>query len=92
MDVKRNAEGITATVEGMDQLKATLLALPDKIRRKVLLSALRKGAAVVRKALNNPLGPILSSRASSCLLYTTPSPRDRQKTHMTSTSYRKKNK
>jgi len=34
----------------MDQLKATLLALPDKIRRKVLLSALRKGAAVVRKA------------------------------------------
>ena len=50
MDVKRNAEGITATVEGMDQLKATLLALPDKIRRKVLLSALRKGAAVVRKA------------------------------------------
>ena len=50
MDVKRNAEGITATVEGMDQLRATLLALPDKIRRKVLLSALRKGAAVVRKA------------------------------------------
>jgi len=41
---------VNANVEGMDQLKATLLALPDKIRRKVLLSALRKGAAVVRKA------------------------------------------
>lgn len=50
MDVSRNAEGITATVEGMEKLKAALNGLPDKLRKKVLLSALRKGAAVVRKA------------------------------------------
>jgi HK97 gp10 family phage protein len=46
----RNEEGITASVEGIDKLKAALTGLPDKLRRKVLLSALRKGAAVVRKA------------------------------------------
>jgi len=46
----RNEEGITATVEGIDKLKAALSGLPDKLRKKVLLSALRKGAAVVRKA------------------------------------------
>lgn len=45
-----NSEGITATVEGIDKLKASLNGLPDKLRKKVLLSALRKGAAVVRKA------------------------------------------
>lgn len=50
MAVSRNAEGITATVEGIDKLKAALNGLPDNLRRKVLLSALRKGAAVVRKA------------------------------------------
>lgn len=46
----RNEEGITANVEGIDKLKAALFGLPDKLRNKVLLSALRKGAAVVRKA------------------------------------------
>jgi len=50
MDVKRNAEGITATVEGLERLKIAFSGIPDKLRRKVLLSALRKGAAVVRKA------------------------------------------
>lgn len=45
-----NGEGITATVEGIDKLKAALNGLPDKLRKKVLLSALRKGAAIVRKA------------------------------------------
>ena len=49
MSIIRNGEGITATVEGLDKLKAALNGLPDKLRRKVLLSALRKGAAVVRK-------------------------------------------
>ncbi len=47
---ERNAEGITATVEGLENLKSSLSGLPDNLRRKVLLSALRKGAAVVRKA------------------------------------------
>lgn len=44
------ADGITATAKGIDQLKASLNGLPDKLRRKVLLSALRKGAGAVRKA------------------------------------------
>jgi HK97 gp10 family phage protein len=48
--IVNNGEGITATVEGLEKLKAALTGLPDKLRRKVLLSALRKGAAVVRKA------------------------------------------
>lgn len=46
----RNAEGITVTLDGLAQLKKSLADLPDKLRRKVLLSALRKAAAVVRKA------------------------------------------
>ena len=46
----RNEEGITATVEGLERLKIAFSGIPDKLRRKVLLSALRKGAAVVRKA------------------------------------------
>lgn len=46
----QGAEGVTATVEGMDKLKSALTGLPDKLRRKVLLNALRKGAALVRKA------------------------------------------
>jgi len=46
----RNEEGVTATVEGINKLKAAMTGLPDKLRKKVLLSALRKGAALVRKA------------------------------------------
>lgn len=48
MAVSRNEEGITATVEGIESLKASLNGLPDKLRKKVLMSALRKGAAIVR--------------------------------------------
>ena len=50
MASSRNEEGITATVEGLERLKIAFSGIPDKLRRKVLLSALRKGAAVVRKA------------------------------------------
>jgi len=50
MAVSHNGEGITATVEGMAKLKSSLEGLPDKLRKKVLMSALRKGAAVVRSA------------------------------------------
>jgi HK97 gp10 family phage protein len=60
MDVSRNAEGITATVEGMSALKASLNSLPDKLRKKVLMSALRKGAAVVRKAARDAT-PVLQT-------------------------------
>lgn len=50
MASSRNEEGITATVDGLERLKIAFSGIPDKLRRKVLLSALRKGAAVVRKA------------------------------------------
>jgi len=50
MAASQNAEGITATVEGIEKLKASLNGLPDKLRKKVLMTALRKGAAVVRKS------------------------------------------
>lgn len=60
MDVSRDAEGITATVEGMSALKASLNSLPDKLRKKVLMSALRKGAAVVRKAARDAT-PVLQT-------------------------------
>ena len=61
MDVSRNAEGITATVEGMSALKASLNSLPEKLRKKVLMSALRKGAAVVRKAARDAT-PVLQTQ------------------------------
>lgn len=55
-----NGEGITATVEGLANLKAQLLGIPDKLRKKALMSALRKGAAVVRKAARDAT-PVLQN-------------------------------
>lgn len=55
-----NGEGITATVEGLANLKAQLLGIPDKLRKKALMSALRKGAAVVRKAARDAT-PVLQT-------------------------------
>jgi HK97 gp10 family phage protein len=44
----------------MSALKASLNSLPDKLRKKVLMSALRKGAAVVRKAARDAT-PVLQT-------------------------------
>jgi len=58
MAVSRNGDGITAAVEGLDRLKAELSGLPDKLRKKALLVALRKAAAVVRTAARQAV-PVL---------------------------------
>jgi hypothetical protein len=44
------ADGITATVRGIPDLRAALLSIPDTLRKRVLLNALRAGARVVRDA------------------------------------------
>lgn len=42
------ADEITVTVRGIDELKAQLKAIPDKLRRQALRNALAAGARVVR--------------------------------------------
>lgn len=54
------SEGITATVEGLTALRKSLDGVPDKLRKKALLGALRKAAAVVRKAARAAT-PVLQS-------------------------------
>lgn len=44
------AADVKVEVNGIDELKRALTALPSKLRRKVLVKALRAGARVVQKA------------------------------------------
>lgn len=44
------ADGVKATLVGLPDLRATLLSIPDKMRKKVLRQALREGALIVRTA------------------------------------------
>lgn len=43
-------DGVKATLVGLPDLRATLLSIPDKMRKKVLRKALREGALIVRTA------------------------------------------
>jgi len=43
-------DDFSAKVQGLDQLKAVLLGLPDKLRRRALRNALAAGARLVRDA------------------------------------------
>lgn len=42
------AEGITATVRGLPDLREALLGIPTKLRKRALLNALRAGARIVQ--------------------------------------------
>lgn len=44
------ADSVKVTVNGIDELKKALAALPGKLRRKVLVKALRAGAKEVQKS------------------------------------------
>lgn len=54
----------TQQVQGLAELQATLLGLPDKLRRRALRNALAAGARVVRDAARG-LAPVLSASASA---------------------------
>ncbi len=54
------ADGVTVKVEGIDELKRALKALPGKMRRQVLTQSLRAGARVVQKAAR-VAAPVLSA-------------------------------
>lgn len=43
------ADGVFIKLQGFEQTRATLRALPDKLRKKVLMSSLRKAARVVQR-------------------------------------------
>lgn len=53
------ADSVKVTVSGIDELKRALADLPGKIRRKVLVKALRAGAKEVQKAARAAV-PVLS--------------------------------
>lgn len=44
------ADSVSVKVNGIDELKRAMAALPSKLRRKVLVKALRAGAKIVQKA------------------------------------------
>jgi len=54
------ADSVSVKVNGIDELKRALAALPSKLRRKVLTKALRAGAKVVQKAARAAT-PVLAS-------------------------------
>ena len=57
------ADRVSVKVNGIDELKRALAALPSKLRRKVLVKALRAGAKVVQKAARAAV-PVLASPAA----------------------------
>lgn len=50
VEISRFGDGITATVRGLPDLKAALLAIPQAFRLRVLRTALREGAKIVQRA------------------------------------------
>jgi len=54
------AGDFSAKVQGLDQLKAVLLGLPDKLRRRALRNALAAGARLVRNAAK-AAAPVISA-------------------------------
>lgn len=54
------ADSVTVKVNGIDELKRALAALPGRLRRKVLVKALRAGAQVVQKA-SRAAAPVLAT-------------------------------
>ena len=54
------ADSVKVTLNGIDELKKALAALPGKLRRKVLVKALRAGAKEVQKAARVAV-PVLSA-------------------------------
>lgn len=54
------ADSVKVTVNGIDELKRALAELPGKLRRKVLVKALRAGAKEVQKAARVAV-PVLSA-------------------------------
>lgn len=44
------ADGVKATLVGLPDLRATLLSIPNTMRKKVLRKALREGAVLIRTA------------------------------------------
>lgn len=53
------AEGVTVKITGLAELKRAFNGLPDKLRNKVLVKALRAGGRVVQKAARQAV-PILA--------------------------------
>lgn len=53
------ADSVKVTVNGIDELKKALAALPGKLRRKVLVKALRAGAKEVQKVARTAV-PLLA--------------------------------
>lgn len=54
------ADSVKVTVNGIDELKRALAALPGKLRRKVLVKALRAGAKEVQKSARAAV-PVLAT-------------------------------
>ena len=54
------ADSVKVTVNGIDELKKALAALPGKLRRKVLVKALRAGAREVQKSARAAV-PVLAT-------------------------------
>ncbi len=57
------ADNVTVKVNGIDELKRALAALPSKLRRKALVKALRAGAKVVQKAARAAVPVLATSTA-----------------------------
>jgi HK97 gp10 family phage protein len=59
MNMMANRDGITVEVKGLENLRAQLAALPDRLRRRVLRNVLAVGARVVRDEAKR-LTPVLA--------------------------------
>ena len=56
------SDGVTVKIDGIDDMKRALAEIPEKLRKKVLLGALRKAARVVSKEAK-ALTPVLQTPA-----------------------------
>lgn len=65
------ADGIEFKLEGMDEVRRQLRALPQNLRRKVLMKGLRKAAAVVLKEARARV-PVLSPENAISMPYRKP--------------------
>ena len=63
------ADGIFGTISGLPELKAELLALPDKLRRRALRNALAAGARVIQRAVRREVPVLDLTKPGSLLAY-----------------------
>jgi len=82
------ADNITVKIEGLDDLRRVLAEIPDKLKKKHLLSALRKAARIPLVAARQVV-PVMSSETSARAPYRTPGLLKSRLTVRTSKSARK---